>query len=49
MNIAKILKYCPKGTKLYSPAYGEVKFIEIVNPIKIRIEIPKSFINNINL
>ena len=47
MNIAKILKYCPKGTKLYSPAYGEVKFIEIVNPIKIRIEIPKSFINNI--
>lgn len=24
MNIAKILKYCPKGTKLYSPMYGNV-------------------------
>lgn len=24
MNIAEILKYCPKGTKLYSPLYGDV-------------------------
>lgn len=24
MNIAKILKYCPKGTKLYSTIYGNV-------------------------
>lgn len=24
MNIAEILKYCPKGTKLYSTVYGEV-------------------------
>ena len=29
MNIAKILKSCPKGMKLYSPIYGEVEFIEI--------------------
>lgn len=29
MNIAKILKNCPKGTKLYSPIYGEVEFIEV--------------------
>ena len=29
MNIAKILKNCPKGMKLYSPIYGEVEFIEI--------------------
>lgn len=29
MNIAEILKYCPKGTKLYSTAFGEVKFISI--------------------
>lgn len=29
MNIAEILKECPKGTKLYSPIYGEVKFSEI--------------------
>lgn len=24
MNIAEILKYCPKGTKLYSTVHGEV-------------------------
>lgn len=29
MNIAEILKDCPKGTKLYSPIYGEVKLWEI--------------------
>ena len=26
MNIAEILKNCPKGTKLYSPICGEVEF-----------------------
>ena len=26
MNIAEILKYCPKGTKLYSTVFGEVTF-----------------------
>lgn len=31
MNIAEILKYCPKGTKLYSTVFGEVKFSKI-NP-----------------
>lgn len=25
-NLIDILKYCPKGTKLYSPMYGEVTF-----------------------
>lgn len=29
MNLAKILKDCPKGTKLYSPIYGEVEFIKV--------------------
>lgn len=29
MNIAEILKYCPKGTELYSTIYGEVKFIQV--------------------
>ena len=29
MNIAKILKYCPKGIKLYSTVFGEVKFSEV--------------------
>lgn len=26
LNLVEILKTCPKGTKLYSPLYGEVKF-----------------------
>lgn len=30
MNIAEILKYCPKGTKLYSPVFGEVTLYEVV-------------------
>lgn len=29
MSLAKILKNCPKGMKLYSPIYGEVEFREI--------------------
>lgn len=37
MNIAEILKYCPEGTKLYSPAYGEVTFIRVTSPITIKI------------
>ena len=31
MNIAEILKDCPKGTKLYSPLLGEVSYIAIDN------------------
>lgn len=31
MNIAEILKNTPKGTMLYSPAFGEVKFICLYN------------------
>lgn len=30
MNIAEILKKCPKGTRLYSPIFGELNF-EFVN------------------
>lgn len=29
MSLAKILKNCPKGMKLYSPIYGEVEFAEV--------------------
>lgn len=28
MNIANLLKYCPKGTKLYSTAFGEVELFD---------------------
>lgn len=31
MNIAEILKDCPKGTKLYSPVFGEVKLEDVIN------------------
>lgn len=43
MNIAEILKDCPKGTKLYSPIYGDLSlesvqsFDEIYYPIYCRI------------
>lgn len=29
INLCEILKDCPKGTKLYSPLYGEVELVEI--------------------
>lgn len=29
MNIAEILKKCPKGTKLYSPIYGKLELIGV--------------------
>jgi len=29
MNIANILKNCPKDTELYSPVFGKVKFVEV--------------------
>ena len=39
MNIAELLKYCPKGTKLYSTVFGEVKFFEIyLNDIVVIIK-----------
>ena len=36
MNIAEILKYCPRDYKLYSPLFGEVTFSDITeNKIKV--------------
>lgn len=29
LNLVEILKDCPKGTKLYTPIWGEVVFIEV--------------------
>lgn len=37
MNIAEILKYCPKGTKLYSPIYGDVTLDEVCHNSMIRV------------
>ena len=47
MDIAAILKYCPEGTKLYSPAYGKVNFIEVTSPLTIKIKLSKLFSDNI--
>lgn len=35
-NIAEILKDCPKGTKLYSPIFGEVELDEVNSSIFVR-------------
>jgi hypothetical protein len=49
INIAEILKDCPKGTKLYSPLFGDCMFREIDNSsnFKIVVEIengePRTF------
>ena len=39
MNIAEILKYCPKGTKLYSLVDGEVTLENICNTGQYSIEV----------
>ena len=35
IDLTKILKYCPTGTKLYSTIFGEVEFIECDNLYQI--------------
>lgn len=30
MNLAEILKYCPKGTKLYSTIWGDVTLDNVI-------------------
>ena len=43
LNLVEILKDCPKGTKLYSPIYGDVELVEVLRneeeiyPIEIKI------------
>ena len=44
INLAKILKDCPKGTKFYSTVYGEVIF----NKINKGCEYPIAFITSCN-
>lgn len=39
MNIAEILKYCPKGTKLYSLVHGEVTLKEVKSAVKYPIKV----------
>ena len=42
LNLVEILKDCPKGTKLYSPVYGDVELVDVfldeeIHPIRIKI------------
>lgn len=50
INIAEILRDMPKGTELYSPLFGEVKFEEVVSdntfPIKVLSKVPNSLIGS---
>ena len=39
INIAKLLKGCPKGTKLYSPLFGEVEFAEVMDTDYVPIRV----------
>lgn len=44
INLVEILKDCPKGTKLYSPLFGEVEFLGIKKDTSFPIRIKcKSF------
>lgn len=37
IDLTNVLKHCPKGTKLYSPIFGEVEFREIRDDAKYPI------------
>lgn len=43
INIAKILKDYPKGTKLFSPLFGEVEFIKVRNQAPNLIDVNTQF------
>ena len=50
LNLVDMLKYCPKGTKLYSVVHGEVKLEAIVEnddyPIKYFITLGEKIRKN---
>ena len=41
LNLVEILKECPKGTKLYSPIYGDIEFVKVREgwdyPIEVKL------------
>ena len=41
LNLIEILKDCPKGTKLYSPLFGEVEFQNVTDGIIFPITVSK--------
>ena len=41
LNLVEILKDCPEGTKLYSPVYGDVELMKVIQkdeyPIQVKL------------
>ena len=47
LDLTKILEGCPKGTKLYSPLFGEIEFERICDKKELCIKIKEEYgINN---
>lgn len=46
LNLVEILKYCPKGTKLYSPIYGDVEFLQVLADSKVDYQIDVKLSDN---
>ena len=42
LNLVEILKDCPKGTKLYSPIFGEVELVKVDKDTYYPIEVKSS-------
>ena len=45
LNLVEILKDCPKGTKLYSPLFGEVEFQEVIEDFNFPINVMAKYGN----
>ena len=43
LNLSKILRDCPKGTKLYSTIYGDVEFVKVSNHLEYPIEVKRRY------
>ena len=43
IDLTKILKDCPKGTKLYSTIFGEVEFVRVNNIYQILVSIEDKY------
>ncbi len=46
LNLAEILKDCKKGTKLYSPIYGDVEFLQVLADSKVDYQIEVKLSDN---
>lgn len=43
LNLSKILRDCPEGTKLYSTIYGDVEFVKVSNHLEYPIEVKRRY------